>query len=435
MKACCWQSLLSLGLLLLLSSHLMSPHNSTLYANPCTLLLHASMGTAPSPLDYKEHVMRVTNRTIEAQRQSFTWADSSRVNNRSQKSKVEVHPRNVNLAILSYASTDIWDYASYSFAVNALYAARNGYYIVMYDEHTHNYEATDSRWNKVKILERSLDYPPLMDDMDMDYVVWVDADFIFLDFSLRLEQIVAEHPKAHIIMSAEHAGSTTLINSGCIIVRNSQWSRAFLNEWWELADRRLYSDQEQFDLLFERRRREAIGSGAGPSAFLDKVAILPPHRLNSDPPAMSKQRPDHQCLHLMVRPPDAAAAVSWYGRVDCDHRSSLHIHSGPVLSHPMLRESIQAIARRYSAVHCKSCVDAVVAVAVTVPHQACPCHCRSSWGSLSRICLRGRCRNTLKKLSASSRYLRMMGVTRPSSSMDWKVVGNLLMRSITMPMP
>lgn len=294
----CWQSLL--GLLL---SLLMSPHSSTLHVNPCTLLVHASMGTAPFPLDYKEHVMRVTNRTIEAQRQSFTLTtDSSRVNSHSQYLKVEDHPRNVNLAILSYASTDIWDYASYSFAVNAVYAERNEYYIVMYDEHTHNYEAADSRWNKVKILERSLHYPLMGDSVDMDYVVWVDADFIFLDFSLRLEQIAAEHPKAHIIMSAEHAGSTTLINSGCIIVKNSQWSRSFLNEWWELADRRLYSDQEQFDLLFEKRRREAIRSGVGLSSFLDKVAILPPHRLNSDPPAMSKQRPGHQCLHLMVRP-------------------------------------------------------------------------------------------------------------------------------------
>jgi hypothetical protein len=267
------------------------------------------MGTAPSPLDYKEHVIRVTNRTIEAQRQSF--ASTDRVNNHSQYSKVEAHPRNVNLAILSYASTDIWDYASYSFAVNAVYAERNNYYIVMYDEHTHNYEADDSRWNKVKILELSLDYPTLMGDtVDMDYVVWVDADFIFLDFSLRLEQIAAEYPKAHIIISAEHAGSTTLINSGCIIVRNSRWSRTFLNEWWELADRRLYSDQEQFDLLFEKRRREAIRSGGiKPSAFLDKVAILPPHRLNSDPPAMSKQRPGHQCLHLMVSTVRPAAAV------------------------------------------------------------------------------------------------------------------------------
>lgn len=316
----CWQSLL--GLLL---SLLMSSHSSTLHANSCTLLVHASMGTSPSPLDYKEHVMRVTNRTIEAQRQSFTWTtdSSSRVNNHSQYYKVEAHPRNVNLAILSYASTDIWDYASYSFAVNAAYAERNNYYIVMYDEHTHNYEAADSRWNKVKILERSLDYPILMgDNVDMDYVVWVDADFIFLDFSLRLEQIAPEYPKAHIIMSAEHAGSTTLINSGCIIVRNSRWSRTFLNEWWELADRRLYSDQEQFDLLFEKRRREAIRSGVQPSAFLEKVAILPPHRLNSDPPAMSKQRPGHQCLHLMVS--KACGCYCNPTMVDCHHASHTH---------------------------------------------------------------------------------------------------------------
>lgn len=50
----------------------------------------------------------------------------------------------------------------------------------------------------------------------------------------------------------EHAGSTTLINSGSILIKNSVWSRSFLKLWWDYEDRRLYSDQEQFDLVYQQ---------------------------------------------------------------------------------------------------------------------------------------------------------------------------------------
>lgn len=90
-----------------------------------------------------------------------------------------------------------------------------------------------------------------------------------------------------------------MINSGCIIVKNTHWSRRFLKEWWDFADRNLYSDQEQFDLLYEHKKKIAMKQG-NINSFIEKIAILPPHRINTDPPAMTKQKPTHQVLHLMV---------------------------------------------------------------------------------------------------------------------------------------
>lgn len=147
----------------------------------------------------------------------------------------------------------------------------------------------------------------------MEYLLWVDADMIVLDLGLRLEQVAAEHPNAHILISAEHAGSSTLINSGAVLVRNTEWSRKFLSEWWSFADRKLYSDQEQFDMLYKAHKE---------TFDLDnKIHILPPDALNTvlrilqyllvlfslpshfwriqDPPAMTMQKPHNQVLHLM----------------------------------------------------------------------------------------------------------------------------------------
>lgn len=206
--------------------------------------------------------------------------ENRRTNGKSKK------PR---LGIVTFATRDIWNYSAYALAVNEAYAEHNGYIFQHLDpESGPSYDTYDARWSKVKILEDSID-PINGWARDLDFVMWIDADFIFLDMGLRLEEVAEAHPGAHIIASAEHAGSTTLINSGTVLIRNSQFSREFLADWWNFADRKLYSDQEQFDLLYNARV----------DVVADKIAILPPDALNTDPPAMTMQKPYNQVLHLM----------------------------------------------------------------------------------------------------------------------------------------
>lgn len=95
-----------------------------------------------------------------------------------------------------------------------------------------------------------------------------------------------------------------MINSGSLLIKNSKWSRTFLQQWWEIQDRRLLSDQEQFDLLYQHLLSNGESSGVMEqqrrSYLEEKIKILPPYALNSDPPAMTKQQPHHPVLHLMV---------------------------------------------------------------------------------------------------------------------------------------
>jgi hypothetical protein len=160
--------------------------------------------------------------------------------------------------------------------------------------------------------------------------MWIDADLAILDFSMKIERIVADHPEGHVFISSEHSGSSTLVNSGAILVRNSAFGRKFLSDWWNFADRKMYSDQEQFDLLYkhslnmnrnglelelemdikmeinmgidgQEKGEEKEGSrGRGHRYDLKSiVVILPPDAINSDPPAMTRQRENNQVLHLM----------------------------------------------------------------------------------------------------------------------------------------
>lgn len=108
---------------------------------------------------------------------------------------------NLAVGIVSFGTNNIKNYTAFSYAVNAAYADHNDYVLHLSDPATSNFDTYDSRWCKVKILEDALD--PLTGwARDLDYVMWIDADLIFLDMGMRIEKIAAEHPAAHFFSSA-----------------------------------------------------------------------------------------------------------------------------------------------------------------------------------------------------------------------------------------
>jgi hypothetical protein len=209
-----------------------------------------------------------------------------------QKEKKSATKKSKKIAIVSFYTSNIIDYVAYSFAVNQAYAEYNNYIFKIFEPSmmTHLELDQDPRWNKVVVLQDALN-PVNGWGRDLDYIVWVDADLIFLDLGMKMELIVAAYPDANVLLSAEHYGSLTSVNSGAMIIKNNAWSRNFLQEWYEFADRHFFCDQDQFDKLYIANRV---------SKNYDKyIAVLPPDALNSDPPAMNRQKPFNQVLHLM----------------------------------------------------------------------------------------------------------------------------------------
>ncbi len=271
-----------------------------------------------------------------------TWPQLMKCVNASAIRHEKVFGESAKIGIVTFATHDIWNYTAFSYGVNQIYAENNGYIFRHIDDSSAGSESLDprdSRWNKVKILEEALDTW----GKGLDYVVWVDADIVVLDMGLKIEDVVEAHPRAHIFSSAEHAGSSTLINSGMLIAKNSVFTRTFLRAWWGYGDRSLYSDQEQFDLLYKHCEdrwhgvaKGTIGSSSkaeslallrdAPFDVTENIAILPPDALNSDPPAMTRQRPQNQILHLMGEHTAYRAHVFQAGLVELCHM--LHSQSG-----------------------------------------------------------------------------------------------------------
>lgn len=86
-------------------------------------------------------------------------------------------------------------------------------------------------------------------------------------------------------------------------VLHSLWTKSFLADWWGFADRKLYSDQEQFDMLLTYRQKHFLNNSSSNlhiGYYLGgRLAILPPDAINTDPPAMTQHQLHNPVVHLM----------------------------------------------------------------------------------------------------------------------------------------
>ena len=158
--------------------------------------------------------------------------------------------RQIIVMVTYYSSNIVEKYASKSIATLAAYAEQNDYlfYAFQGPNTKHDYAPYDPRWNKIKILLNILSEQAL----NSEYVVWVDADLIVLDFGLKLEVVGSFYPEANIIISKDMKSATYISNSGFMIVRNSNWSKDFLDQWWNSYDRKKCCDQNVLTWLYDK---------------------------------------------------------------------------------------------------------------------------------------------------------------------------------------
>jgi hypothetical protein len=82
-------------------------------------------------------------------------------------------------------------------------------------------------WDKVKHLRDALD------DADVEWAFWIDSDAIFNVQRIGLETFAIDGPDMCVCSDvAWRLG----VNTGAILVRNTQWSRDFLDAWWARAN-------------------------------------------------------------------------------------------------------------------------------------------------------------------------------------------------------
>jgi len=121
-------------------------------------------------------------------------------------------------------------YGKFSEEINRKYCQDNGY-IYHVEKDTNKIESyiedRSHTWAKPKLILE------VMDKYDCDYILFLDMDAIFSDPSKRIEEFIDSNFD---LIATEDYSSHSKMNAGVLLFKNSEWTRNFMNDWWEAGN-------------------------------------------------------------------------------------------------------------------------------------------------------------------------------------------------------
>ena len=144
------------------------------------------------------------------------------------------------ICVVMWFDDNIKSYAEINYIINKKYCDKYGYDIVKSSEKRTDLEAT---WERVPLIIEQLN--------DYDYVIWIDADAIFLKNSPPITNVIEAHSEKLFILSGDlNTQKECDINAGFIIVKQSPISFKTLNQWYKNpAIRRIGHNLDTYHIL------------------------------------------------------------------------------------------------------------------------------------------------------------------------------------------
>lgn len=80
-------------------------------------------------------------------------------------------------------------------------------------------------WSKIKAVQH------LLEEEQCDWVMWTDADTVIMNSDKKIEDFLPADPTKDLLVGSDKGGG---FNSGVFVLRNSAWSKRFLDQWWNM---------------------------------------------------------------------------------------------------------------------------------------------------------------------------------------------------------
>ena len=155
---------------------------------------------------------------------------------------------NLKICVLMWYNDEIKNYADMCYKINSKYCKKYGYDII--------------KSSKVRLKNRKPHFERLPLILEIiqkyDYVIWIDADAHFYSDSPPIHTVINEYKDKEFIFSgdldrgengiSEEDKELHVINSGFIILKNTEFVRDVVNEWTyskDLYKRRISPFQDQ----------------------------------------------------------------------------------------------------------------------------------------------------------------------------------------------
>ena len=200
--------------------------------------------------------------------------------------------------VLKWKSEQEWAIEHISIANKKAYAKRHGYGLTIKDLTTVKRYSHEFRegWQKADILKQTMREFP-----DTEWFWWLDLDTLIMEpeksledhifnrideiadrtlkdfnpLNLELDQPYTDYSEEIDLLITQDCGG---FNLGSFFIKNSDWSRLFLDMWWDPIT------YEQKHMVWEHREQDALESLYASEAWLrSKIGFLPLRSINAFP--------------------------------------------------------------------------------------------------------------------------------------------------------
>lgn len=158
----------------------------------------------------------------------------------------------MNICVVTLGNKNIEEYSKYSFAINKKYCEHHGYTYIQHND------VLDSKrpatWSKIIAVKQQI--------RNFDWIFWIDADAIFFNHDIRIEDITDNN---HYFFASKGMGDAWIkqyhsndenlfnLNVGTFIIKGKiAWSYSLLENWYS-RDERLnhhWLDNQAFSDLY-----------------------------------------------------------------------------------------------------------------------------------------------------------------------------------------
>lgn len=192
--------------------------------------------------------------------------------NKSDTTQAQPTQKNNRIAMVTVSTPNRHNFSRYSIESFKKYAERWGYAFYLYQETLE--PSRPVPWSKIKAVSN------LLVDSRYDWVVWIDDDIYITNPNIRLEYFIKKcSPQTNCILSSHKEFNQQYIdvNSGLFFIKNTQWSKDFLQHVWDIGNYRYNQATGSF------WEQSAISELLGTPEYKDSVCIakLPARTIQS----------------------------------------------------------------------------------------------------------------------------------------------------------
>ena len=198
---------------------------------------------------------------------------------------------NKEIGFVYFYTPNIYSYAKYSLLNLLSYAEKNNYTVIIYDKPLNDDVAMC--WNKIATIIENL--------KNFKYLVWIDADAIIVNFDIKIESFIEKYQGYDLYLCEDIVKQKECINSGVMIIKNTNWSYNFFNTVWKSQIPHLHNDQnvifyEIVKELYPNSKPDLKFSNYCGKILHPKVKILPENAFNTH---ILNYNKDDFIIHLM----------------------------------------------------------------------------------------------------------------------------------------